>query len=70
MTTRIAGLTCCCVPMAIKWTKDEAIDILAQVSLLRESADALEKQALEVLKRPELRIVECDSSDSSSPTST
>jgi len=40
------------------WTKAEAISIIAQCALLRDSIDKLEKRAAAVLKKPNLRVVE------------
>ncbi len=41
-----------------KWTKREAFEILCECKMLRWTVAALEEKALEVLKRPELRVID------------
>ena len=38
-------------------TREDAVKILAQIAGLRESVDALEKRAYEVLKKPDLEVI-------------
>lgn len=46
-----------------KYSRAEAIDILAQTKLLQESIDALNKQAMRALMRPDLKLVKSDTYD-------